>query len=539
VTRDANAARVDNPTAAGDVAEAVRRDPISPAEVIGVLALLGAAVLLRSVDLAGFPAELHNDEMSCGLEARCFLGGDPPPLFGTGWYAIPNFSFFLASLSMRIAGDSLLGLRAGSVALGVLSLLALYLLGRLLFGRSLALWLLALTVPFHWHVHLSRTGHIYIQATFFTVLTLYFFVLAVRTGRVFLFGLAGLALGLCFQVYDGAKLTPLLLVSWAVALAIGGQPEARPAFRGLGAVALVAGAVSVPLLMTYRATPGLFFHRLSRVWVFSAEVAEHVRNVSGTSSPAGVLAQHLWQTAGFWFGGYDTSFQYGYRSGFVEPTLLVPFILGLGLALRQLRRPGISLFLLWQAETLVAGSVLSVDALFSPHLAGMATAVLFFPALFFDEAWRRLRRTPTPPLRWLGPIGLMVVLVFSWFGNLESYFLTYREERPAGFLEEAAGLLVARPGTKALVNATGAPLDCRHQALRFVSPETRCFETDPRGYDLGRFLAADSAVRPTLLLVSPRDLRVSWLRGTYPSAPHGVVVPAPTARSFIWFRLGG
>jgi 4-amino-4-deoxy-L-arabinose transferase-like glycosyltransferase len=501
--------------------------------------LLGAAVLLRSVDLAGFPAELHNDEMSCGLEARRFLGGEPPPLFGTGWYAIPNFSFFLASLSMRVAGDSLLGLRAGSVVLGVLSLLGLYLLSRLLFGRSLALWLLALTVPFHWHVHLSRTGHIYIQATFFTVLTLYLFVLAVRTGRAFLFGLAGLSLGLCFQVYDGAKLTPLLLVSWAVALAIAGRSEARPALRGLGVVALVAGAVSVPLLMTYRAAPDLFFYRLSRAWVFSAEAAGHVRDASGTSSPAGILAHHLRQTAGFWFGGSDTSLQYGYHGGFIEPSLLVPFILGLGLALRQLRHPGMSLFLLWQAETLVAGSVLSVDPLFSPHLAGMATAVLFFPALFFDEAWRRLRRTPSPLLRRAGLIGLMAVLVFSWSGNLASYFLIYREERPAGFLEEAARLLVAKPGTKALVNTTGAELGCGHQALQFVSGETRCFDTDPRGYDLERFLAADAAVRPALLLFSTGDPRVSWLRRTHPAAPHGVVVPAPTARSFIWFSLGG
>jgi hypothetical protein len=169
----------------------------------------------------------------------------------------------------------------------------------------------------------------------------------------------------------------------------------------------------------------------------------------------------------------------------------------------------------------------------------MATAVLFFPALFFDEAWRRLRRTPTPLLRRGGLIGLMAVLVVSWFGNVESYFLIYREERPAGFLEEAARLLVAKPGTKALVNTTGAELGCGHQALQFVSGETRCFDTDPRGYDLERFLAADAAVRPALLLFSTGDPRVSWLRRTHPAAPHGVVVPAPTARSFIWFSLGG
>ena len=71
------------------------------AEVIALAVVLVAAALLRVVALESYPIALHNDEMSCLLEARGFLGADKG-LFTVGWFNCPNLGFFLTSLPIRI-----------------------------------------------------------------------------------------------------------------------------------------------------------------------------------------------------------------------------------------------------------------------------------------------------------------------------------------------------------------------------------------------------------------------------------------------------
>jgi peptidoglycan/LPS O-acetylase OafA/YrhL len=46
-------------------------------EIIVLAVVLLAAALLRVVALESYPVALHNDEMSCLIEARGFLGGSP------------------------------------------------------------------------------------------------------------------------------------------------------------------------------------------------------------------------------------------------------------------------------------------------------------------------------------------------------------------------------------------------------------------------------------------------------------------------------
>jgi len=58
-------------------------------EVIAVVVILLAAALLRVVAIEDYPIALHNDEMSCLIEARGFLGSNIAP-FALGWFSCPN-----------------------------------------------------------------------------------------------------------------------------------------------------------------------------------------------------------------------------------------------------------------------------------------------------------------------------------------------------------------------------------------------------------------------------------------------------------------
>jgi hypothetical protein len=181
-------------------------------EVLSLLFLLAVATALRVVAIESFPIQLHNDEMSCLLEARPFLA-EGQELFNTGWFACPRLGFFLTSIPMQILGPTLVALRLSSALLGVISLLAAYLLTRRLFGVRPAMLLLLFTAPFHWHLHYSRAGFHYMQAGALTVVALWLFVTAADRRSPLLFGFAGVAVGIACQTYYAAWLLPVILVA--------------------------------------------------------------------------------------------------------------------------------------------------------------------------------------------------------------------------------------------------------------------------------------------------------------------------------------
>jgi hypothetical protein len=61
-------------------------------EIIAVAIMMIAAGLLRVVAIEDYPIALHNDEMSCMIEARGFLESKTG-LFNVGWLSCPNLGF--------------------------------------------------------------------------------------------------------------------------------------------------------------------------------------------------------------------------------------------------------------------------------------------------------------------------------------------------------------------------------------------------------------------------------------------------------------
>ncbi|MCW8984944.1 MAG: glycosyltransferase family 39 protein, partial [Thermoanaerobaculales bacterium] len=340
-------------------------------EVIALAVIFLAAALLRVVALEDCPIALHNDEMSCLIEAHGFLESKTA-LFHFGWFSCPNLGFFLTSLPMWILGPTLLALRLGSAFLGLASLFAAYLLVRRLFGVRPALLLLLLTTPFHWHLHFSRTGFHYMQAGSLTAVAVLLFVLAFDRRSPVIFGCAGVATGIACQTYYAAWLTPLILGGWAVARLLSDREEGKIAVKGFLVAMVLCIVTLAPLLASYVEFPDCATSRTRQVFLFSDHNREHVRASRGTSDPISLLAGNAVRLGQFFVSNVgDTSNQYGLEGRFIDPFLLPLFLAGLAYALTLVRNPGGQLLWIWFLGTLIAGGLLTIDAPFSPRLIGI------------------------------------------------------------------------------------------------------------------------------------------------------------------------
>ena len=504
------------------------------AEVIGLMVILLAAALLRVVAIEDYPIALHNDEMSCLLEARDYLESKRS-LFDLGWYNCPNLGFFLTSLPMRILGPTLFALRLNSALLGLLSLIAVYLVVRRLFGVRPAMLLLILTTPFHWHLHFSRTGFHYMQATSFAAVAVLLFIIAVDRRSLVLFGCAGVVTGIAWQTYYAAWLTPLILSAWVLARLVSNREQGKTAVKGLVVTVVLFVVTTAPLLAFYVERPDGAISRPNSVFLFSEENRQHVANAYGTSSPPRLVAMNAERYSRLLVGGAgDTSHQYGLQDRFIDPFLLPLFLGGLAYALTLVRKPGGQLLWIWFLGTMVAGGLLTIDAPFSPRLTGITPVILLFPALLVD---RILRIRWIADRRWLtaatfAVLGAVVVLSTWW--NLHTTFVRYPGTSNMKNRDFIVRLAADLGNVTTIANFTD-PEKFDHQAYLALIPE---FSGKNMGRSMTRvddYVNVVNALGPRILVIVPLvDSRFYGLCEGVGGDPAGVIITRRGSIGFEW-----
>jgi 4-amino-4-deoxy-L-arabinose transferase-like glycosyltransferase len=503
-------------------------------EIIAVVVIIVAAALLRMVALEDYPIALHNDEMSCMIEARGFLESETG-LFSTGWFGCPNLGFFLTSIFLRILGPSLLALRLSSVFLSLVSLVGTYLLVRRLFGVRPALLLLLLTTPFHWHLHFSRTGFHYMQAASLTVVAVLLFAIAIDRRSPVLFGCSGVIIGIAFQTYYAAWLTPLILGAWAVTRLLSDGEQGKTAIKGY-VVAMVLFIVTLaPLLAYYVHLPDGVTSRTRQVFLFSEKNRVHVKASYGTSDPTKLLTMNAVRFGRFLVGDVgDGSVQYGLQGRFFDPYLL-PFILaGLAYSLSLIRRPGGQLLWIWFLGTLIAGGLLTIDAVFSPRLIGITVIVLLFPALLID---RLLRVRWIADRRWLKATATLIlgaIFVGSTWWNLETTFVRYPPKSRIGNRDRIIRVASDLGNVTTIVNFSD-PEEFDHQAYRALIPAVEGKNLRRGEESISNATATVEAYRPRALVVVPLwDEELYGLCDEIGARPRGIVITGQGSRGFEW-----
>ncbi len=408
--------------------------PWSREEALILLAAFVVGLAFRAFDLGEIPYRIQNDEMQLGIGARLFRGTSPPaPFHVMSWFNITALQVFVSSLLMRVFGDGLVGLRSVHVLFGMVSLAGGYRFVRLLFGRRVATWTLLLALPFHWHVHYSRSGLHYIQTAAIMTWTLYFLALGLMTKRRLPSALAGLGLGLGLQFYWANRLLVPLMALWLLYWAIR-RGEARSALRSAGCVLATAIPVLLPLTLFYFAHPDTMFGRETAVSIFNPQHSGHMISVVGTGSAPQVLAHQAKVSFGLFCCNGANEEQYPFPWPFLPAWILPLFLGGLLLGTFHLLQPRWFFFLSWYVATMIS-VLLAIDAPGSQHAVGFSATVLLPIAFAFEWLRRKLGG-----YRWLD--GLFTVMLGAWScWNFTIYFKEYAKALP-GTRADSVGRLV-------------------------------------------------------------------------------------------------
>ncbi len=407
---------------AGTLGRARRQSAWSVAEIVGVAAITAVGFWLRYGDLLGLPAEVHGDEAACGIEARRVLRGSVPNLLSVGWYDIPYLSFALSAGAMRIFGDDLFGLRMASVVQGVASIPVLYALIRRLFTVRIAALSAAWLALSHWHIHFSRIGTDYLQASFAALLTLWLLVRADRGGRAIDWIGAGLCLGFALSVYPAGRVTVVVVAVYLISERWRDAGNVRHHQRGVAMLVFTALAFVAPTYAYMARLPGALSSRTQDVLVLSERNLQHTYQATETDDVPHVLALQLANSLAAFNWRGDRSMQHGHRAPLLDFWSGPIFAIGIiAFSLLALRRRYI-LITAWFWSSFVLGSVMTVDAMFSPRMIVAVPTIPVFIALIVDRGWRLAAEVGGTRGRGLATSVVVVFLGLSGWANYDDYF---------------------------------------------------------------------------------------------------------------------
>lgn len=248
----------------------------------------------RLLRLGSVPISLHWDEAALGYNAFSILktGRDEygqllPLIFKSFGDYKPGLYVYLTAISEAIFGLNEFAIRLPSALFGSLAIFLLFLVVKELFSGFKGREAVALIASFvlatsPWHYHYSHGAWEVNVFMTFLLLGIWLFLKAEKENQRFYY-FSALALGLCFYLYQGAKMvTPLivfglLLFSW--------KKAAKASSRTLVFSAIILGLMALPIF--FSAFLGGAGGRLKVMSLFSyprpAKEVETIAHEGGTS----------------------------------------------------------------------------------------------------------------------------------------------------------------------------------------------------------------------------------------------------------------
>jgi 4-amino-4-deoxy-L-arabinose transferase-like glycosyltransferase len=388
---------------------------------IGVgLLLLALAVRLPSITAS--PPFVHGDEAMGGIYGRMFDSGSLS-LLTIGWHGLPMISYAVGGVSLRLFGNTLVGLRTGNALLGSLSVVVTYLLGRELFDRRAALLGATVLAVAFLDAAFSRSGLHDIQGPAWLTLVLYLVVRWIRRGGPLLALLSGLSMVLAVTMHWSARVGPILVLCLLIYIAVRERPLWQARWRDLPWLALGLLVGGLPVAGMFLADPGSIDARDAAISIFNPKVAAHLQSVYGSAALPVVLPNQLWRTIATFYVQGDASTLIDWQGGMfdtVSVALCAPAIL---LALRRARTWPYALCIGW-IGSVMAASVLTIDPPWWPRLAALLPAVALCIGVLLSELVRhaqgvRFGRVP------MAPLALAALLIPLVIGNLRILYVDY------------------------------------------------------------------------------------------------------------------
>ncbi len=439
--------------------------PWTRTEIALFCGLVALALFTYTAWLNEVPWRFHYDEVNARYEAMRFYRGPAISMFTTTWWGtgLPSLFFPFAAGLMRLAGTDLGGTRLGVAVIGALTVIPLYGLARVGWGRTVAV-----LASFAWAtsavaINYSRTSEINMTTAFCWTVCFYFLLRGLRSHRPGDFVWSGLAAGISMYTYYGTRLLPFLLLAYIAYLLV----LHFHIFRSLvGHFALMlAGFVAGfgPLIA--------YFIRYPDMWAGRGLAELNVPPIIPTTWSAwvsdwNVLAPLIQRN----FLGLSLlrSHDAVYWAPFFLPAEAVLLLLGIGVLLWRWRDPAAFLVVLWGfsivfvAGTLIASSLVPSFIHWTPAFPAFFLAVALPPALWLRSLQRVSRRA------WLAGCCMVAAgMLYLAAANAYTYLVTYPATVPPSY-EAAQGRFLASLGPQARALFVGNSWYPYHQDISEV-----------------------------------------------------------------------
>ncbi len=494
-----------------------RWSPPGPLVYLALAAIMIFAAWLRLTALADVPANISIDEILPSTEALHIAQGAPINVFSsTGWFTIPNFTFALPAVVMKLAGhDAFWAARLSSVLTGLAGIFALFLLARRLFGERPALLASFLMAAAFWHLHNSRTAFPFVQSSSWTALVIYLLTRARQDDSPAAFALTGMTLGLALQCYFPVRILIILCPLFFLA----GAWQERTPWRSLiaeGAAVAVGAVLVLGPLLTSVPWADLAGHSRA-VLITQPDTLAQLSATYHISGFAAVFRRNLQEAAGMFSSWADVCVLNRSPAGLLDGATLAALTIGSLAAVLQ--ADGAALLLVaWAGLTFVFGVALS-DA---PRASYRMAAAM--PALFMLAAYGvdRVFVLPAPRWRWYRvTVRTLLILLLGWWVATENYrmfFVAYAKGDGREMSDGAVRRLLASHCDGRRFYFVG---DWLAMGLRGAEEpkalDLFCLQHQPLSID--KVPTQVDVTRPAMFLILPSEVRLTAaLRQCYPSA---------------------
>ncbi len=359
-----------------------------------LLLVLALALFLRLYRIGELPFGTWYDEAENGLQAlRVLENPNFRPIYVQSTHAPAHYVYLIAA-AFKVFDVSTQSIRLVSVAMGLGTVLAGYLLGREFFGRIGGLLLATLLAVSRWDINLSRIGMYNISTPLFALLTIGFLLRGIRRRRLSDFGLAGLSLGLGLCFYAAFQLFVIVVAIFVLALLVMHRGFFRQYWPGLLAMALMALLVFAPVILFAYDNPDDYFGRTRDTSLFSDKPPE--------KRIAALIDNTVKHLAMFNIAGDPNGRHNLPGAPMLDPLSAALMVLGLGLAIWYIREPMWLLLPVWLGVMLLGG-ILSLDF----------------------EAPQSLRAVGTLPVAYLLAVVPLYLLWRAWMSSDGRYFPSF------------------------------------------------------------------------------------------------------------------
>lgn len=386
-------------------------------EITTVAGLTLLALVLRVTALDSVPYTLGGDEAWHGLLARQVLTRELQNPFVMGYMSMPTFFYWPLSWSLSLVGDNMVGLRLPAVLVGTITIPILYLFARRLWGKRTAFLAALFLAAYDYHIHYSRLGANNVWDALFILLALWALDRAVttpnRTKQAQSFVLTGLVMGFSTYFYTGARLLPLLVITylgflwlkrWFASLradpgletAQGGEQGVRSdragwSWRLLILLFLAFLVAAGPMLSYAQSHPNEWNARVNQVGIIQSGWLAREPGLTGQSTVE-ILSEQFLRAAGAFHVYPDRTVWYGAERPLLGFLAGIFAVLGMAWALVHWRDRRYFLVLIWFWSVIITGGMLTESPPSSQRLVIAIPAVALLVAFGLEQTVRLMRR---------------------------------------------------------------------------------------------------------------------------------------------------